>query len=233
MILERNAPRLLGAAFLFVFFTSLISGVLLKNVIGSGDMSRDLLSVTGDAGLVRASALGQLLTSSGIVVLAVLLFIVLKPISRILALVALGWWLAEAIVLALIQLGVLTLIPLSQDFVGVGAPAASIHQALGAFVYTAFVKHGMSLHMWFYCCGGLIWYTLLFRSRYMPQVIPAWGLVAVVMALAAAMLELCGYAVPLWVSIPLAPFELAIGFWLVVKGIGDRSAQQPAALQAA
>ena len=39
MISERNAPRLLGAAFLFVFFASLISGVLLTSVVGSGNVS--------------------------------------------------------------------------------------------------------------------------------------------------------------------------------------------------
>ena len=51
------------------------------------------------------------------------------------------------------------------------------------------------------------------------RVISLWGLVAVVAALGAAAFQLFGYAVPLWVSIPLAPFELAIGFWLLLKGI--------------
>jgi hypothetical protein len=36
---ENNAPRLLGAAFLFVFFTSLISGILLTSVVGSASIS--------------------------------------------------------------------------------------------------------------------------------------------------------------------------------------------------
>ena len=219
MIAERNAPRLLGAAFLFVFFASLISGVLLTSVIGSGNVSHDLVSVANQLNLVRLSVLGQMLTSSGIVVLAVLLYIVLSSVNRILALVALGWWLAEAITLALIQLGVLALIPLSLDFVGAGAPGESFYQGLGQFLYYGMAKQGMTIHMWFYCIGGLLWYTLFFRSRYIPRVISLWGLVAVVMALGAAAFQLFGYAVPLWASIPLAPFELAIGFWLLLKGI--------------
>jgi hypothetical protein len=30
MVLEKNAPRLLGAAFLFVAFASLISGIIIR-----------------------------------------------------------------------------------------------------------------------------------------------------------------------------------------------------------
>jgi hypothetical protein len=222
MISEKNAPRLLGAAFLFVFFASLISGVLLTSVAGSGNVSADLMNVADQLTRVRVSILGQMLTSSGIVVLAVLLYVVLSGVNRILALVALGWWLAEAITLALIQLGVLALIPLSLDFVRAGAPEVPFYQGLGQFLYYGMAKQGMAIHMWFYCIGGLLWYAMFFRSRYIPRVISLWGLVAVVLALGAAASQLFGYAVPLWVSIPLAPFELAIGFWLLLKGIKER-----------
>jgi hypothetical protein len=226
MISEKNTPRLLGAAFLFVFFASLISGVLLTSVVGSGDVSRDLVSVSGQLTRVRVSVLGQLLTSGGIVVLAVLLYVVLRRVDRILALIALGWWLAEAITLALIQLGTLALIPLSLDFVAAGAPAASFHQALGQSLYYGLAKQGMAIHMWFYCIGGLLWYSMFFKSRYIPRAISLFGLVAVVLALGAVALELFGYAVPIWVSIPIAPFELAIGFWLLLKGIKEGSGTQ-------
>ena len=42
MIAEKNAPRLLGTAFLFVFFASLISGVLLAR---ENDLKYQRLSV--------------------------------------------------------------------------------------------------------------------------------------------------------------------------------------------
>ena len=219
MISEKNAPKLLGAAFLFVFFASLFSGVLLKSVVGSGNMSHDLVNISSQLTRVRLSSLGQILTSSGVVVLAVLLYVVLCRVNRILALVALGWWLAEAITLALSQFGVLALIPLSLDFVRAGAPGESFYQGLGQFLYYGMAKQGMNLHMWFYCIGGLLWYAMFFRSRYIPRVIALWGLVAVVLALGAAAFQIFGYAVPLWVSIPIAPFELTIGFWLLLKGI--------------
>jgi hypothetical protein len=66
MISEKNAPRLLGAAFLFVFFASLISNVLLTSVVGSGNVSHDLVNVSNQLTRVRLSVLGQMLTSMGI-----------------------------------------------------------------------------------------------------------------------------------------------------------------------
>ncbi len=81
--------------------------------------------------------------------------------------------------------------------------------------------------------GGLLWYYLFLKSGYIPRVIPLWGLMAVTLALAAATLDLCGYAVPLWVSIPVAPFELAIGFWLLFKGVTGRSGTWKALPEAA
>ena len=82
MISEKHAPRLLGAAFLFVFFASLFSNVLLTSVVGSGSVSDGLVNVANQLTRVRVSSLGQILTSSGIVVLAVLLYIVLRICLR-------------------------------------------------------------------------------------------------------------------------------------------------------
>jgi len=144
---EKNAPRLLGAAFLIVAIASLISGLLFMSVIGSGSISDSLVNVSHQLTLMRLSSLGQLVTSSAIVALAGLLYIVLHKQNKIIALVALGWWLAEAIFLALSQLGVLALLPLSLDFVQGGALQHSFYQSLGAFLYSGVYNQGYTIHM--------------------------------------------------------------------------------------
>jgi len=101
---------------LIVAVASLISGLLLTSVIGSGSISDNLVHVSHQLTLIRLSSLGELVTSSGIV-LAGLLYIVLHKQNKIIALVALGWWLAEAIFLALSQIGAFALLPVSLDFV--------------------------------------------------------------------------------------------------------------------
>lgn len=223
MISEKNAPRLLGAAFLFVILVSLTSGLLLKAAAGAGSISEMLLSVSKAPTLLRLSVLFELINSSAIVVLASLLYVVLNTQNKIIALVALGWWLAEALALILSSAGAFALVPLSLDFVAAGAPQSSFHQTLGQFLYGGLYTFGYStVHMWFYCIGGMLWYYLFFKSKYIPRAISLFGLAAVSLAFVGVIFQFFGYDVPILVSLPLLPFELTIGAWLLFKGIKDQ-----------
>ncbi len=217
---DKNAPRLLGAAFLIVVLTSLTSGLVLLSAVGSGAMSDVLLGASRNLALVRISNVLDLATSAGVVALAALLYLVLNGQSRVVALIALGWWLAEAIVLALASTGASGLVALSLAFVRDGAPLHSSYQALGEFLYLGLYKGaGSTIHMFFYCIGGIAWYYLFYRSRYIPRVISLWGLAAVSVGLVGIVLQLLGFEVPIFVYLPILPFELAIGAWLMLKGI--------------
>ncbi len=222
MISHKNAPGLLGATFLFVVLTSLTTGILLMSATGSGSISDMLVNISNNLTLTRISVLDGMLNSTGIIALAALLYVVLKKQNKIMAQVALGLWLAEAIFFAIMQLGLLALIPLSQDFVTAGAPAGSFYQTLGAFLYDTVYTQGMAIHMWFYCIGGLLWYYLFYRSNYIPRVISLFGLLAVSLGLAAVVFQLLGYDVPILLSLPILPFELAIGAWLLFRGIKEQ-----------
>ena len=86
---------------MLVVVTSLTSGLLLTAAVGSGSISAILLNISHQLTLMRLSILGQLVTSSGIVALAGLLYLVLNKQNKTIALIALGCWLAEAIFLAM------------------------------------------------------------------------------------------------------------------------------------
>ena len=219
IITIKNAPRFLGAAFLFVIFTSLTGGILFMSATGSGSISDMLVNISKNATPMRLGILDGMLNSTGIVVLAVLLYVVLRQQDKNLSLIALGSWLAEAIVYAFMQIGALALISLSLDFVAAGAPASSFYQTLGAFLYNGVYGQGLMIHMWFYCTGGLLWYYMFYKSRYIPRAISLFGLLAVTLALAGIVFQVMGYAVPIYVSLPILPFELIIGIWLLLKGI--------------
>jgi hypothetical protein len=225
----KYAPRLLGAAFLFVILTSLAGGLLLKSAAGSGSIADMLVNISHNPTLFRIDILDGLLNSTGIVALAGLLYVVLRQQNKPLARIALGLWLAEAIFYTIMQIGLLALIPLSTEFVAAGAPAASFYLTLGDFLYHGLYSQGMTIHMWFYCMGGLIWYYLFYRSNYIPRAISLFGLLAVVLGLGSVVFQLLGYEVPILVSLPLLPFELAIGAWLLFFGIRE----QPAAVSPA
>jgi len=220
----KNTPRLLGAAFLFVFVASMLSTQLLTSVVGSGSISDILVNIPDNLTLMRISILLGLVTSIGIVVLAVLLYIVFNKQNKIIALVALGWWLAEAITLAVSKIGLFGLIPLSLEFVEAGAPEPSYFQTLGDFLYYAVYQRGYDIHMLFFCLGGILWYYLFYRSRYIPRVLSVWGLATVCVLFIITLLALydrdLGSVIPLFmIGGPYIVFEALIGPWLMVKGI--------------
>ena len=222
---SKNTIRLLGAAFLIVFVASMLSGSLLNAAVGSGSISDILVSISNNLTLMRISILVELVTSIGIVVLAALLYVVFHKQNQIIALVALGWWLAEAITLAVSKMGAFALIPLSLEYVEAGTPDSSYFQALGDFLYYGFDRQGWAIHMLFFCLGGILWYYLFYRSRYIPRVLSIWGLVAVSLVSINVMVVLFDRNIELQM-IMLAPyllFEALIGPWLMVKGIRDGS----------
>jgi hypothetical protein len=219
---QTQLPRYLGGAFVAVFATSLAWGLLSMSVL-TGSISMVLGNIAGNLARMRASNLLQLLTSVGIVVLACLLYEVLKSENHTLALVALGWWIAEAVVLAVGSLGTFGLIATSvAAATGGSVPPAT--QALGA-VLLAVNENAVTIHMLFFCIGGVLWYWLMFQSRLVPRWLSLWGLIGVVPLLASTLLTLWNPALSLGIlpGLPYAPFELVIGIWLIVRG--GRAAQ--------
>jgi len=222
---DKHTIRLLGAAFLIVFVASMLSGSLLTSATGSGSISEILVSISDNLTLMRISILVELVTSIGIVVLAVLLYIVFNKQNKIVASVALGWWMAEAITLAVSKIGAFALIPLSQEYVAAGAPASSYFQTLGDFLYYGVDRQGWAIHMLFFCLGGMLWYYLFLRTKAVPRVLSVWGLAAVSLVSINVLLVLYDRDLEL-VMIMLAPylvFEALIGPWLMVKGIRNGS----------
>jgi hypothetical protein len=225
---EMNTIRLLGVAQLVVFIFGIIGGLLGTKAVGSGSISDILVNISDNLTLMRISVLGGLVTSIGIVVLAVLLYIVFNKQNKIIVLVALGLYLGEAITLAVSYTGLFGLIPLSLEFVKAGAPAASYYQTLGNFLYSGVYQQGYDIHMLFFCLGGILWYYLFYRSRYIPRVLSAWGLATVCVLFILTLLTLydrdLGSVIPLFIiGAPYIVFEALIGPWLMIKGIRDGS----------
>ena len=217
-----NSIRLLGVAQLLVFGFGMLGGLLLSSAVGSGGMSDILVSISENQTRMRISNLFWLVVCVAIVVLGVLFYIVFNNEYKIISLVALGCFLAEAITLAVSKIGAYALIPLSQEFVEVGAPEPSYFQTLGDFFYYGFDRQGFDIHMLFFCLGGILWYYLLYISNYIPRVLSVWGLAAVCLMLMTTLLVLYNRDLkdsPVMVlALPYLPFELFLGVWLIVKG---------------
>jgi hypothetical protein len=219
MKVDSLAPRLLGAAFLIVIVTSLVSGVVPSSALGSGSLSETLRKAADNETAIRVSVLVAMLNSAGIVVLATLLYVVLRGYGRAVAVGGLGMWLGEAFFYALGYVGLLALVPLGHDFVKAGAPDPSAYLTQADFLYNGLYKLSGTLLMFFYCAGGLLFYSLFFTSRTIPRLLSAYGLAAVTLALVGVVLELLGAGTFMALMIPILPFELVAGLWLLIKGV--------------
>ena len=222
---DRNTVRLLGATFLFVAIASLLSGLLHMSlgVAVSGppeNILETLVAIADNPTAMQMSIVGYLIEAIAIVLLAVLLWATLKYQNRKIARWAFGLWIIQAAMLAAREISLFSLLRLSQEFVKAGTPDLSYFQAFGSLFYGSF-QFGYNVQMVFYCMGGILFYYLFFKSRYVPRLLSLWGLAAASLAFFGTLLAFFDYSVPLYLFLPVLPFELAIGVWLIVKGFNE------------
>jgi hypothetical protein len=217
----KNTPRFIGAAFLFQALASAIVGLfLLEPLKVPGDIVATMTHFSNNALLVRAGILGEMVTVTALIILSVLLYLALKLQNRNIAFVALGLRLTEVALLAVSRILTFAFLSTSQAFVTEGSPAYL--QTIGNILFET-QNTAYSLNMIFFTLGGTLFYFLLFQSKYVPQALAIFGLIAAPLALIGTVIELFGFAVPLFVFIPNLPFEITIGLWLLIKGARDLS----------
>lgn len=219
---DKNAPRLLGMMFVIVIVIGVLSGLPLSslnfNMTGPPDnISETMINFSDNPTKVQMSIVGFLLEAVAIVLLTVLLYTTLKKQNKIIARWAFGLWLAEAVFLAVREINAFSLLYTSQAFVKAGAPDSSHFQTLGSLFYKL-MHFSYDVQMVFYCTGGILFYYLILKSKYVPKVIPIYGLIVAFVGFIGELFAIFGYDVPLYVYLPILPFELAIGVWLMIKG---------------
>ena len=226
MSLDKNIPRFLGIAYLIQFIGSMFNDTLFNAATGSGDTLEKIVNISNNTMLMRLSIFSILITSLGIIAMTVLLYIVLQNQSKPLALLALSFWLIEVIFLIASCIGINILIPLSLESVGSGfsdltlVTIASLLIELKEFTY--------AIHLLFFGCGGILWYYLFYKSRYIPKVLALWAFIMMPFMIADVVLFLFGIGldsiirmVILFPLIAYLPFEGIMGIWFIVKGIDD------------
>jgi len=224
---DKFTPKLLGMMFVIVAVASLLGGLLLSSLsythIGPPEnISETMIKISDNPTTMQMSIVAELITAIGIVLLAVLLYTTLKKQNKIIALWAFGLWIGEAIILAVREISASSLLKVSQEFVKAGAPDSSNFQTLGSLFYES-AQIGYGVLMVFYCLGGILFYYLFLKSKYVPIVLSLWGIIAASLGFIGTLIGFFDYDVGMYVFLPILPFELAIGVWLMVKGIRDGS----------
>ncbi len=221
--------RVLGIAFLFQFVTSFSSGTFLRQAwFVPGNMGASMIRIANKPWLMRTNILVDILTALGIIFLGVILYLTLRRENEKVALVALGFYILEAALLAVSRIEAFSLLRISQKYAATGH--AADWQILGNLTFESMDFAGATLHMLVFCLGGILFYSLLDKARIVPRVLSLWGLITVFPCLVGTLLALFGYEVPFSIYLPYAPFEFVIGVWILVKGVKENVENEVAAL---
>ncbi|MEJ2305731.1 MAG: DUF4386 domain-containing protein [Anaerolineales bacterium] len=217
---DNKTSRILGAAFLLQFVTSFSSGLFLQPAwIVPGNIGETMLKIENNPWLMRANILLDMLTALGIIFLGAILFISLRKQNEKMALVALGFYILEAALLAASRSEAFSLLRISQEYVSAGQPDYLRTMANLALESMDFL--GFTLHMLAFCLGGILFYYLLYKSSIVPRALSLWGLITILPLLIATLLAIFDYQVPFVLAVPYIPFEFVIGVWILVKGIPE------------
>ncbi len=222
----RNTARWAGLLYLVVIVCAgFAEGYVRAGLIVPGDASATAARIAGAEGLYRLGLVSDLVAFLCDAAIAVLLYVLLRPVSRTASLLAAAFRLLAHPAIAGVNLLNHYMALLLAREAGSGA------EAMPALVL-AFTE----LHHAGYLIGGaffgvhlmLLGY-LVYQASYMPRVLGGLLAVAAVGYLAESMGNFLfpGYeGVLVWlVAVPAVLAELSLALWLVTKGVSDPAVQ--------
>jgi hypothetical protein len=220
---QRTAAKAVGCIYLIAMATSMFAEIYARApLIVSGDAARTAMNIVASERLFRIGSVIHLITFASDAMLAVALYVVLRPVNRNLALLAMAWRVVDCSILS---------VNLLNDFVVLrllsGADYLKVFdlkqlQALARLFYGVEAA-GFQIGFVFLGLGSALFSYLWLRSSYVPRVLAGWGIFAsLVMAnvtLAVLLFPRLGEAVGLVYMAPMFFYEVGLGLWLLIKGI--------------
>lgn len=213
--------RVAGLAYVVVIMLGIFSvSYIDSDILVPGNDAATVDNITNNELRFRISIASEIIMYALVVLLAHALYVILKPVNKNLALLALLWRIGEAIIGA--GVAVLTgLIPLLL-INGEGSFEQDQLQALvGLFLQVRSV--GLDVVLIFIGMGGNVFCYLFFTSKYVPRILAVWGMITYLSMLTLALISILSPNLPESVKMifyaPGGLFEVIIGLWLLIKGI--------------
>ncbi len=228
---QARAARLAGAMFLFVNAIGIFAEVFVRGSLLSGDVTQVVQNIIDSERLYRFSIVSDLAMLTGGLVLIWALYVLLRPVNRDLALLAVFLRIVETAVTAAATVGSLIAVRLLGGAEYLNAFESGELHALSRLARNAF-GFGQDVGFIFLGLGSAVFAYLLLRSRYIPRILAGWGVFAsLLLATYNLVIIVFPGAVETLMYVSLAPmgiYEITLGFWLLIRG-----AKIPASLASA
>ena len=219
--MNTHRKNALGAGILFVIAD--IAGFLTFPFLGFLDKPDYLIKVFEYRNQVVTGALLVVIMELACSGIAIWLYPVLKKHNEALALWSVGLRIIEVMLWFVSAIGLLALIPLSQEFIKAGAPDASYFQTLGTLINTVRVWTRDVLGLLAWGLGALLYNYLFFQTKLIPRWLSGSSIVAILLHVAACLLaifDIIGPSSPsqIFLLAPSGLLEMVLAVWLIVKG---------------
>jgi hypothetical protein len=123
-------------------------------------------------------------------------------------------------------LNLLVLIALGKEYTATGADSAAL-QSLGNVVYQFQDLLG-PVGSFVFLIGATFLYISFYRTRLIPRWLSIWGFIGVLPYMAYALLHYfhLDNGIGMYLQMLLAPQEIVMGFWLIIKGFNQEALEK-------
>jgi hypothetical protein len=220
---QYKAARLAGFLYLIAMATGLFAEFYVhfpSTLVVSGDVAKTASNIMANERLYRVGIANNISTFAIDVVLIWALYVLLKPVNRNLALLGVFFRLVETTIACVAIINYYVAMQFVSDAEHLKGFDSNQMQALSILHDTyalTFVIVAIFLGL-----GSTIFNYLLFKSRYIPKALAAWGIFA------SLLLLMSQFAIIIFPAVekiiipacygPIAIDEIALGFWLLFKG---------------
>jgi hypothetical protein len=216
----RTSARVVGILVLGAFFVYGIGSAIATSVVDAPDY---LSHVSGNA-VFTLGAVMMVLNSAVVIGIGILMYPILKPHNRNIALGYFGTRIFEATFLTVGALSLLSVAAIGNQAATHGSTDVAFFESMAA-VAIADSATAYNVAMAGLGFGSLFFCYLLLRSGLVPRFLAVWGFVGYAAFAAGSVLELFGFTGAGLVGvIPGGLFEVFFGIWLIVKGFNSTGA---------
>lgn len=209
-----RSPQMYARVGGFTYLATILLGIFSVNFAATAD------TIMSNGVLFRVGVASEILMYVLVILLAFSLYVVLKTVNKNLALLALLWRVAEAIVGGSITVlsGLVPMLILHSQTPF--SPAET--QVLVGLLFDV-RSIGLDVVLIFIGMGGTLFCYLFYLSQYVPRILAAWGILTYATMLILSFVSILTPDLPETVKMafyaPGGLFEIVFGLWLLFKGI--------------
>ena len=228
---QQRAAKVAGCAYLATFAIVVYVNFAIHDRLIVDNAAETARNILAHERLFRIGIVGDLIYCVGIVVLLTALYVILKPVSHGLALLAAFWRLVWVLMWLVMTLNLFNALRLLRGADSAHALQTEQVQALATvFLRSRFDYYYVGLL--FGSLASTLCGYLWLKSRYIPRWLAAFGLISSAWCV---FCTLVFYIFPgfdklvnlWWFDMPMGIFDIVTSFWLLIRGL------RPSALRAA